>query len=129
MKVLSITLCLLLLLTGCASTVAKLEQMEDTLETKAEQVEDTVEAKVDSALPVPAPTPTTTTTTLTEADAQQLALEHAGFTADQVTGLLVRYEIDDRIPEYEIEFRVGVTEYDYTIHAETGEILSYEMDD
>jgi len=28
-----------------------------------------------------------------------------------------------------VEFRVDRMEYDYTIHAETGEILSFDMDD
>lgn len=127
MKVLSLILCLLLL-TGCASTVAKLEQMEEAIETKADIVEETIETQVETALPEPAPNATSTNAPLTELDAQQIALEHAGFTADQVTGLQVRYEIDDRIPEYEVEFRVDRMEYDYTIHAETGEILSFDMD-
>ena len=122
MKVLSMFLCILLL-TGCAATVAKLEAAEEYVEAKADIMEETVETKVETALTAP------TASALTEQEAQQIALDHAGFAADRVTDLRVRYEIDDRVPEYEVEFRVDRMEYDYTIHAETGEILSFDMDD
>lgn len=107
MKVLSLVLCLLLL-TGCASTVAKLEQTEDAIEVKTE--------------PVPSPA------LLTTDDAAAIALEHAGLTPEQAGEVRVSYEIDDGIPEYEVEFYADRTEYEYTIHAETGKILSFDMD-
>jgi len=68
-------------------------------------------------------------TGMTQQQAEVIALEHAGFTAEQVTGLHSSYEIDDGIPAYEIEFAANGKEYDYNIHAETGEILSFDMDD
>lgn len=73
--------------------------------------------------------PAAVTAKLTKEDAEAIALEHAGLTADQVVGLRTKYEIDDGIPVYEIDFHVDRIEYDYTIHAETGEILEWEMDD
>ena len=115
----------LFLLTGCASTVAKLDAAEETIENKLELAEDKVELQIESVTP----TPVETAALLTEEEAAAIALEHAGLTAEQVTGLLVRYELDDRVPEYEVDFRVDRMEYEYTIHAETGEILSFEMDD
>lgn len=96
----------LLLLTGCGTAV-----------TSPDAPQKAVEAAHTSA-----------TDQLTQEQAEAIALEHAGFTVDQVTRLRTSYEIDDGIPEYEVEFRVGRTEYDYTIHAETGEILSFDMD-
>jgi len=78
------------------------------------------------------PTSTTTqtvTATLTEDDAEAIALAHAGVTADQAAGLRTKYEIDNNVPQYEVDFHVGATEYDYTIHGETGEILEFEIDD
>lgn len=66
---------------------------------------------------------------LTKEQAQAIALEHAGFTADQVERLRTEYEIDDGIPRYEVRFRQGRWEYDYEINAETGAILSYDRDD
>ena len=66
---------------------------------------------------------------LTEEEAKSIALIHAGFTADQVTQLRVGFEYDDGIPEYTVEFREGYLEYEYEIHAVTGQILSFEKDD
>lgn len=122
MKLLSVILCLLFL-TGCASTAAKIEQAEDTIETKLEAVEETVETKLEPPKTASAPA------LLTDEEAAAIALEHAGVSADQVTGLRISYELDDGIPEYDVEFFFDRMEYDYTIHAETGEILSFDMDD
>lgn len=67
--------------------------------------------------------------TLTKDEAKAIALKHAGFTADQVTGLRVQKDYDDGIPVYEVEFRVDRWEYDYEIHAESGKILDVDRDD
>ena len=61
--------------------------------------------------------------------AQEIALKQAGFTADQVSHLRVEFDHDDRIAQYDVSFREGQWEYEYEIHAETGEILSWEKDD
>ncbi|MBO5129324.1 MAG: PepSY domain-containing protein [Oscillospiraceae bacterium] len=66
---------------------------------------------------------------ITAEEAQNIALKHAGFTADQVKRLHVEYEIDRGIPHYDVEFDEGYWEYDYEIDAQTGEILSFEKDD
>ncbi len=66
---------------------------------------------------------------ISEEEAQRIALEHAGLKADQVKGLRVSYDVDDGVPEYEVEFHHDRWEYEYEIHAETGEIRSYDRDD
>ena len=66
---------------------------------------------------------------LTLEEAQEIALKHAGFAADQVTALHTEYEIEHGVPQYDVEFHHGAWEYDYEIHADTGEILSYSKDD
>ena len=66
---------------------------------------------------------------LTREQAEAIALEHAGFTADQVSRLRTEFEIDDGIPRFEVQFRQGRWEYDYEINADTGVILSYDRDD
>lgn len=76
-----------------------------------------------------APAVTEAAKQLTVEEAKAIALKHAGFTADQVRFLRAEYEIDDRIPHYDIEFDQGRWEYEYEISAETGDILSYERDD
>ncbi len=83
--------------------------------------------------------PTTPTTppanqggAITLEKAKQIALNHAGKTADQVTFVKVQKEFDDWRWEYEVEF-VAVSgnsylEYDYEIDASTGKIISYDYD-
>ena len=60
--------------------------------------------------------------------ATAIALEDAGFTADQVTRLRAEFDYDDGRPEYEVEFHQGGYEYDYEIHAESGKIISRDKD-
>ena len=57
------------------------------------------------------------------------ALNHAGVSQDQVYGLEVKQEYDDGRLEYELEFKTGSWEYEYTISATDGTILDYERDD
>ena len=66
---------------------------------------------------------------ITEEEATRIALDHAGLDQNQVAHLRARYDRDDRVPEYDVEFREGRWEYEYEIHAETGKILSWEKDD
>lgn len=66
---------------------------------------------------------------LTAEEAQAIALEDAGFAADQVTRLRTEPELRDRVPHYDVEFHEGRWDYEYEIHAETGEVLSFDKDD
>lgn len=66
---------------------------------------------------------------LTLEEAQNIALEHAGLTADQVTALHTEYDTEHGIAQYDVEFHHEAWEYDYEIHADTGKILSYSKDD
>ena len=91
----------------------------------------TVEQTEKPAETVPAQTKPADTKKISAAEAKSIALSHAGLTEAQVKGLRAEYDRDDGRPEYDVEFRVGRTEYEYEIHAETGKILSWdkEIDD
>lgn len=65
---------------------------------------------------------------ISEEEARDIALAHAGLTADQVSRLRVEFDYDDGIPEYEVDFDYDGFEYDYEIHAESGKILSWDKD-
>lgn len=65
---------------------------------------------------------------ITKEEAENIALEHAGLAADQVRFDHTEYDGDDRYPEYEIEFYHDGWEYQYEVHAETGEILKSEKE-
>ena len=61
-------------------------------------------------------------------EAQNIALHHAGFQLSEVRMDRADYDFDDGVPEYEVEFRRDKTEYDYTIHALTGEVLHHHAE-
>lgn len=61
-------------------------------------------------------------------EAITIALQDAGFSADQVTRLKAELDYDDGQPEYEVEFHRDGWEYDYEIHAVTGQVLHKDKD-
>ena len=71
---------------------------------------------------------TPVTEIISREEAIAIALEHAGFTADQVSRLECEFDGDDPVKEYEVDFHQGKYEYSYDIHAETGQILFSEKE-
>ncbi len=65
---------------------------------------------------------------LSAAEAKDKALAHAGVKANEARILKAALDYEDGVPVYEVEFVVGRVEYEYTVHAGTGEILSCEKD-
>lgn len=65
---------------------------------------------------------------ITKEEATAIALEYAGFTAEQVRHLRVEYEIDDGRQEYNISFVGEHREYDFEINAVTGDIVDYDVE-
>ena len=133
---------LLLTMVGCsaANAVQMLDAAEDKVEAKLDAAEEKLEKSFREAaapaVPVetrPAPVETIPAVTepagkLTREQAEKIALDYLGFTADQVTRLHSEYEIDDGIPQFDVEFHQGDWEYEFEIHAENGRILSYDKD-
>ena len=123
---------LFLTMTGCsaANAVRTLDAAEERVEAKLDAAEDRLEASLRNAVApsVPAEVPAQTSSLLTEEQARKIALDYLNLTEDQVTGLRVKYEIDDGIPQYDVEFHQGDWEYEFEIHGETGKILSYDKD-
>lgn len=60
--------------------------------------------------------------------AKSIALENAGLKSSQVTFRHAYQDYDDGIYVYEIEFVNNGREYDYEIHAATGNIISMDID-
>ena len=75
-----------------------------------------------------APVPSAAAEKLTREKALAIALDHAGLTEAMVTGLRGEYDVDDGVPEWDVEFRRDGWEYEYEIHGETGKILSWDKD-
>ena len=66
---------------------------------------------------------------VTKDQALQIALDHAGLSAKDVTLPKVKKDHDDGKEVYEVEFHVGFYEYSYNIDVATGVILDFEIDD
>lgn len=61
-------------------------------------------------------------------EAEAAALAHAGFTAEQVTRLHTEVDYENGRKEFEVEFRSGDWEYDYTVAAADGRILKSDKE-
>lgn len=70
-------------------------------------------------------------TAVTADEAKQIALNHAGVAESDTRAMELETDRDHGRTVYEFSWKVGFTEYDYEIDADTGEILSYsqEQDD
>lgn len=115
-RLIAAALAALLVLTGCRSMEG------DAIENKMDSLEDTIESKVENMV-------TPNQAVITDDEAESIALEHAGFSPEQVSYLRSEYEVDDGVPQYEVHFHQGTWEYDYEIHAQTGEIISFDKGD
>ena len=58
--------------------------------------------------------------------AKSIALDHAGVSASKAANVKVEYDKEDK--EYEVDFRSGNYEYDYTIGAYSGKVLSHDKE-
>lgn len=137
---------LLLTMAGCsaANAVQRLDAAEDQVEAKLDAVEDKVEMAVRNtvapapAVPREAPAPTeapvqpapekAAPAVISKEEAEKIALDYNGFSADQVKRMWSEFEYDDGVPQYDVEYHEGDWEYEFEINAENGKILSYDKD-
>lgn len=61
-------------------------------------------------------------------EAENIALEHAGLSRNDVTFIKTEQDIDDKRGKYEIEFIYGSKKYEYSINA-GGDIIKFEIDE
>ena len=60
---------------------------------------------------------------ITSEEAQKIALEASGYTADQVSDIHTHILTEDGIPCYSVHLTTEDGEFSYVIHAGTGEII------
>ena len=65
---------------------------------------------------------------ITEAQAKEIALKHAGVTAQQANFTKMKLDRDFGRSEYELEFFVGNVEYDYEIDAADGTVRKFSRE-
>ena len=63
-----------------------------------------------------------------KAKARKIALKDAGLKKSEVELLFVEKDYDDGVRVYEVSFRKGNLEYEYTIDMYTGRILDKDID-
>lgn len=61
-------------------------------------------------------------------DAKKIAFEHAKVDGTKAKFDDQEFDLDDGVPSYELEFMIDGNEYEYDIHAVSGEVLKYEHD-
>lgn len=129
-QLISLMLFLALLLTaaGCAAAGQKLDTAWDRAEEKLDTVEDSIEQSFRRTLTPAAADGSATADPVTREKAEQIALNYLGLTRDQVKRLHTEYEIDNGVGQYDVSFTSGDFEYEFEIHGETGQILSYDRD-
>lgn len=59
---------------------------------------------------------------------KEIALSHAGLSADQVTFVQANMDFDDGIQKYDIKFYCNGQEYDYEINSSNGQIVQFDYD-
>ena len=91
---------------------------------------DALTGNILSGAPESASTGSGASATITAQQAQEIALNHTGLTADQVTFLRCALDNEDGRQVYDVEFynSSNYTEYDYEIDIFSGDILSYDFD-
>ena len=113
MRILVSLLLLLPMLAGCVS----LERLDSVRSTGEKLMDSTVMA---TTLPEGS--------LLTKKEAEDIALEQAGLTRQQVSMLQSEYDFEAGRHTWEVEFRQGLREYSARIDAQTGEILEWERE-
>lgn len=61
-------------------------------------------------------------------DAKAVALAHAKLAAGDVRFVKAKFDGDDIVPHYDIEFIAGTAKYDYEIEAVGGKVMEYEIE-
>ena len=130
--VLAFAVLLSLAVTACSPRKAEaaLDAVEDAVEQRLDMIEDVVEGKV-RITPAPKtdkPKNKESAEYLSKEQVQTVALNHAGVTMADVTYVHAEFDMDDGVPEYNVEFSCGRREYEYEIHAVTGVIRSHDVD-
>lgn len=130
-KLLSLALILTLVLTLLVGCGASAQNSQGTDSNTLSQQQETASAPTAQTEPVSqaeTKAQNTQSEQISEDKAKKIALDHAGLSENDVTALFVELDYDDGVLRYEVDFRQGMTEYDYDIEASTGKILSYDKD-
>ncbi|MBQ8533164.1 MAG: PepSY domain-containing protein [Clostridia bacterium] len=121
-------LSMLFIFAGCGSKTAN--DVGSNIQSTVDSAEDKVESGMnDMQNGNDNNSANTNTNQITKDEAKAIAFKHANVNEADVYDLDVDLEKDNGTSKYDISFETKSAEYDYDIHAETGEILSSSKDD
>lgn len=87
-----------------------------------------INAKTGKFISIDKPKAVSSKTKISKTQAKNIVLKDANVKSNDVTNYRIELEKDDGVWEYEISFRVGRIEYEYTVNAENGKIIEREKD-
>ena len=61
-------------------------------------------------------------------EAKNIAVQHAGFNIANVTFVKQKYDFDDGMAKWELEFVVNTNKYEYEVSASNGTVLKYQVE-
>ena len=67
-------------------------------------------------------------TNISEAEAKAIALAKANLVEGQISRYRAKFEIDDGIPQWDIEFTANKYKYEFTVNAATRAIIDFERE-
>ncbi len=105
------------------------EEPSPVPESKPEPAPDPTPAPEAEPVPEPDPAPEPAAPQMISlAEAKKIAFNHAGVDGTQANFDEEEWDEDDGVPYYSLEFEIGQADYEYEIHAVTGEILDFDHD-
>ena len=135
-SLLAVMLMILSLLSGCITVNNPAPEDNTTVEEKVDEQADKVEQNTENATQQNTDNANQQTQNaggnnaegIGEEAALDIALKDAGFSKSDVSNPWVELDMDDGRMEYDVKFYDGTTEYEYSIDAGNGTILSKEID-
>lgn len=135
-SLLAVMLMILSLLSGCITVNNPAPEDNTTVEEKVAEQADKVEQNTENATQQNTDNANQQTQNaggnnaegIGEEAALDIALKDAGFSKSDVSNTWVELDMDDGRMEYDVKFYNGTTEYEYSIDAGNGTILSKDID-
>ena len=104
------------------------QKTEDTSKTTEQSNNQNSGQNTSNQTQAPAQTTAPAAQQISADEAKSIALADAGVTAADVRDLKAELDTDDAVVHYDVDFKVGNTEHDYDIDAQTGKIISHKSE-
>ena len=110
------------------TTQKKEDSSKTTEQSNNQNTSNQTQAPAQTQTQAPAQTTAPAAEQISADEAKSIALADAGVTAADVRDLKAELDTDDAVVHYDVDFKVGNTEHDYDIDAQTGKIISHNTE-